>query len=83
MKYLLFLHKKIDLWLLLAATIGAALRLVRIGDFDNQYYTATVASMIKTSENFIFGSFDPLGIVMVDKPPVSSGFKVSPLQYPA
>jgi 4-amino-4-deoxy-L-arabinose transferase-like glycosyltransferase len=71
MKYLLFLHKKIDLWLLLAATIGAALRLVRIGDFDNQYYTATVASMIKTSENFIFGSFDPLGIVMVDKPPVS------------
>jgi len=43
MKYLLFLHKKIDLWLLLAATIGAALRLVRIGDFDNQYYTATVA----------------------------------------
>ncbi|MFC2022779.1 ArnT family glycosyltransferase [Chloroflexota bacterium] len=60
-----------DFWLLMAVVLGAALRLSRLGDFDNQYYTATVVSMLNSPHNFLFGSFDPGGVVMVDKPPFS------------
>ena len=61
----------VDSWLLLVVAIGTGLRVLRLGDFDNQYYTATVASMIQSPLNFLFASFDPGGFVMVDKPPVS------------
>ena len=63
--------RSFDLGLLLAATIGAFLRFSRLGDYDNSYYTATVASMLQSAHNFVFASFDPAGVVMVDKPPVS------------
>ena len=42
------------------------MRFSRLGDFDNQYYTATVVSMLQSPTNFLFGSFDPGGVVMVD-----------------
>tara|TARA_Y100001960_G_scaffold46640_1_gene47046 strand:+ start:17976 stop:19940 length:1965 start_codon:yes stop_codon:yes gene_type:complete len=51
--------------------IGAFLRFSRINDFDNPYYTATAFSVIKSWNNFLFASSDPLGVVSVDKPPLA------------
>lgn len=64
------------LWILLPLIIGASLRIPRLGDYENSYYTATVASMLQSVPNFIFGSFDPIGVVMVDKPPASFWLQV-------
>ncbi len=58
----------VDPWLVLVVALAGWLRFSRIGDYDNQYYTATVASMLRNPHNFFFGSFDPGGVVMVDKP---------------
>lgn len=53
--------------------LGAALRL---WDLDkngtgNPYYASAVRSMLMNWHNFFFVSFDPVGFVTVDKPPVS------------
>lgn len=66
-------------WILLALLIGAALRFSRLGDFANQYYTATVVSMLESPHNFLFGSFDPGGVVTVDKPPFSLWLQAVPV----
>ena len=63
--------RSLDPGLLVAAAIGSFLRFSRLGDYDNSYYTATVASMLQSAHNFLFASFDSGGVVMVDKPPVS------------
>lgn len=63
--------RSLDPGLLIAVAIGSFLRFSRLGDYDNSYYTATVASMLQSTHNFLFASFDPAGVVMVDKPPVS------------
>ena len=55
----------------LVLLLAAALRFSRLGQFDNRYYTATVASMLQSWHNFLFASFDPGGVVSVDKPPVA------------
>lgn len=60
-----------DPWLLVAVGVGYSLRISRLGDYDNPYYTATVASTLQGVHKFFFASFDPLGVVMVDKPPTS------------
>jgi 4-amino-4-deoxy-L-arabinose transferase-like glycosyltransferase len=39
--------------------------------WGNSFYTAAVKSMSLNVKNFLFGSFDPAGIVTVDKPPLS------------
>jgi 4-amino-4-deoxy-L-arabinose transferase-like glycosyltransferase len=39
--------------------------------WGNPYYSAAVRSMSASLTNFIFGSFDPLGVVTVDKPPMA------------
>ncbi len=57
--------------LITSTLIGLLLRLSLVGDYDNSYYTATVSSMLKSWGNFFFGSFDSIGLVMVDKPPAS------------
>ncbi|MBI2867321.1 MAG: glycosyltransferase family 39 protein, partial [Chloroflexi bacterium] len=49
--------------------LAAWLRLSHLGEFENLYYTATVKSMLSSAHNFLFASFDPGGVVMVDKPP--------------
>ncbi|MBI2919197.1 MAG: glycosyltransferase family 39 protein [Chloroflexi bacterium] len=49
--------------------LAAWLRFSRLGQSDNQYYTAAVASMLQSWHNFFFVSFDPGGVVTVDKPP--------------
>jgi len=59
------------LWLTFPIILGLLLRLPRLGAFDNNYYTATVKSMTLSWSNFFYGSFDPSGLVMVDKPPAA------------
>ncbi|GAA4860453.1 glycosyltransferase family 39 protein [Saccharopolyspora rosea] len=39
--------------------------------WGNSYYSAAVRSMSQGFENFFFGSFDPVGVVTVDKPPMA------------
>ena len=53
--------------------VAAGLRLARLDQngTGNPYYGACVRSMLASPSNFFFGSFDPLGIVTVDKPPVA------------
>lgn len=57
--------------LMVAVILGGFLRFTRVGEYDNSYYTATVSSAIQNVHNFFFASFDPVGLVMVDKPPIS------------
>jgi 4-amino-4-deoxy-L-arabinose transferase-like glycosyltransferase len=38
--------------------------------WGNTFYTAAVKSMSDNFTNFLFGSFDPAGVVTVDKPPM-------------
>ncbi|MBA8823229.1 4-amino-4-deoxy-L-arabinose transferase-like glycosyltransferase [Saccharopolyspora lacisalsi] len=43
-----------------------------IGDsWGNSYYSAAVESMSRSFENFLLGSFDPAGVITVDKPPMA------------
>ncbi len=59
--------------LVVVALLAAALRLWGLdrNGFGNSYYAAAVRSMMVSGSNFFFGSFDPLGMVTVDKPPVA------------
>ncbi|MFI0446885.1 ArnT family glycosyltransferase [Actinomadura sp. 6N118] len=41
------------------------------GSWGNTYYTAAVKSMSSSFTNFLFGSFDPAGVVTMDKPPLA------------
>lgn len=58
----------------LAGVLGVALffRAYKIDSlgYGNQYYAATVFSMLTGWKNFFFASFDPAGFVTVDKPPL-------------
>ncbi|MFF0011299.1 ArnT family glycosyltransferase [Streptomyces sp. NPDC005374] len=40
-------------------------------DWGNAYYSAAVKSMGKSWTNFLFGAYDPAGVVTVDKPPAA------------
>ncbi len=53
--------------------LGTGLRVARLDQngTGNPYYGACVRSMLASPSNFFFGSFDPAGIVTVDKPPVA------------
>lgn len=53
--------------------VAAVLYAWRIGGegWGNPYYSAAVKSMSASLTNFLFGSFDPLGVVTVDKPPMA------------
>ena len=59
----------------LAAILGlaSALDLVRLdrNGWANAYYSAAVRSMLSSWHNFLFASFDPGGLVSVDKPPLA------------
>ncbi|MEU0533597.1 ArnT family glycosyltransferase [Amycolatopsis tolypomycina] len=59
-------------WALPLVCLGAAVLYAwKIGDgqFGNTYYSAAAKSMTESFTNFLFGSFDPYGVVTVDKPP--------------
>lgn len=53
--------------------VAAVLYAWRIGSagWGNPYYAAAVKSMSHSVTNFVFGSFDPVGVVTVDKPPLA------------
>lgn len=67
-----------DIVPIIIVALGAFLRFSRIGDYDNPYYTATVASMLQSTHNFLYASFDTVGLVMVDKPPFSFWIQTIP-----
>ena len=54
-------------------TLAAALDFVRLdrNGWANSYYSAAVRSMLRSWHNFLFASFDPGGLVSVDKPPLA------------
>ena len=58
--------------LVLVLTLGAFLRFYQLGadGVGNQYYAATVKSMLTSWHNFFYASFEPGGSVSVDKPPL-------------
>ncbi|QKV78877.1 glycosyltransferase family 39 protein [Amycolatopsis sp. Hca4] len=59
-------------WALPLVCLGSAVLYAwKIGDgqVGNTYYAAAVRSMTESFTNFLFGSFDPYGVVTVDKPP--------------
>ncbi|GLY34163.1 membrane protein [Amycolatopsis sp. NBRC 101858] len=61
-------------WALPLICLGAAVLYAwKIGDgqLGNTYYSAAVKSMTSGFTNFLFGSFDPYGVVTVDKPPMA------------
>jgi len=61
-------------WVLPLICLGAAVLYAwKIGDgrLGNTYYSAAVKSMTSGFTNFLFGSFDPYGVVTVDKPPMA------------
>lgn len=60
-------------WFTAILLVAAFLRLWRIDQngTGNPYYAACVRSMLMSWHNFFFVSFDPVGFVTVDKPPVS------------
>jgi 4-amino-4-deoxy-L-arabinose transferase-like glycosyltransferase len=53
--------------------VGAVLYgwVLSTGNWGNTYYTAAIKSMSSNFTNFLFGSFDPAGVVTVDKPPLA------------
>jgi hypothetical protein len=61
------------LGLVFVIACAAGLRFWKIDQngFGNPYYAAAVRSMLGNWVNFAFGSFDPVGFVTVDKPPVA------------
>ncbi|WP_329056287.1 glycosyltransferase family 39 protein [Amycolatopsis sp. NBC_01488] len=61
-------------WALPLVCLGAVVLYAwKIGDgqVGNTYYAAAVKSMTSGFTNFLFGSFDPYGVVTVDKPPMA------------
>ncbi len=45
--------------------------------YANIFYSAGVQSMLRSLHNFLFGSFDPGGLISVDKPPLALWLQVS------
>jgi 4-amino-4-deoxy-L-arabinose transferase-like glycosyltransferase len=60
-------------FLVLVLALAAGLRLWKLDQngYGNPYYAAAVRSMLMNWHNFLFASFDPMGYVSVDKPPVA------------
>ena len=56
--------------LLLLAGLLSLWALSRNG-WANEYYSAAVRSMASSWHAFIYGSFDPAGVMTVDKPPLA------------
>ena len=61
------------LGLIVAVALSAVLNTVRLSQngYGNIFYSAGVSSMLRSWHNFLFVSFDPGGLVTVDKPPLA------------
>jgi 4-amino-4-deoxy-L-arabinose transferase-like glycosyltransferase len=53
--------------------LSAVLNLVRLSQnaYGNIFYSAGVRSMLRSLHNFLFVSFDPGGLISIDKPPLA------------
>ena len=53
--------------------LAAVLNLWALGQngWANEYYSAAVRSMASSWHNFLYASFDPSGVMTVDKPPLA------------
>ncbi len=60
-----------ELGLLLLITGVLNLWALSRNGWANQYYSAAVRSMSSSWHNFLYGSFDPSGLMTVDKPPLA------------
>ena len=60
--------------LVVVVAVSAVLNLHRLstGGYANIFYSAAVKSMLHSWHNFLFVSFDPAGLVSVDKPPLGA-----------
>lgn len=54
----------------LALSAGVNLHRLSQNGYGNIFYSAGVKSMLRSWHNFFFVSFDPGGLIMVDKPPL-------------
>jgi 4-amino-4-deoxy-L-arabinose transferase-like glycosyltransferase len=59
--------------LLVLLGVAAVLNLWALGQngWANEYYAAAVRSMASSWHDFLYGSFDPAGVMTVDKPPLA------------
>ena len=66
------MNMKILSFALSVLALSAVLNTHRLSQngFANIYYSAGVKSMLRSWHNFFFVSFDPGGLVTVDKPPL-------------
>jgi 4-amino-4-deoxy-L-arabinose transferase-like glycosyltransferase len=57
---------------------SAALNIHKLAqnDYGNTFYSAAVKSMLHSLHNFLYVSFDPGGLVMIDKPPLAVWLQV-------
>src|SRR3954470_2602674 len=62
--------------LLVLAGVLYLLGLTRNG-WANEYYSAAVRSMSSSWHAFLYGSFDPSGVMTVDKPPLALWIQVA------
>ena len=53
--------------------LSAVLNITRLArnEYGNTFYSAAVRSMLRSTHNFFFVSFDPGGLITVDKPPLA------------
>ena len=62
-----------DLAAIVPVAVSAVLNTVRLSQngYANIFYSAGVKSMLRSWHNFMFVSFDPGGLITVDKPPLA------------
>jgi 4-amino-4-deoxy-L-arabinose transferase-like glycosyltransferase len=61
----------VALWLIIALAVVLYGWNIGAGGYGDPFYATTVKSMSHSMTNFVFGSFDPLGLDTVDKPPMA------------
>ncbi|HEX5852373.1 MAG TPA: hypothetical protein VFY36_04715, partial [Solirubrobacteraceae bacterium] len=64
-------HRRLGLVTVVA--LSAVLNTVRLSQngYANIFYSAGVKSMLRSWHNFLFVSFDPSGLITIDKPPLA------------
>ncbi|MCM3727167.1 glycosyltransferase family 39 protein [Neobacillus cucumis] len=66
------IKKRVDYLLVGILVLSAGLNFYNLNNAgSNTYYTAAVKSMMQNFHAFFYASFDPVGFITVDKPPVA------------
>ena len=67
------------LGLVIVVAVSAVLNVHRLSQngYSNIFYSAGVKSMLRSWHNFVFVSFDPGGLISVDKPPLALWVQVA------